>query len=228
MPKFDVHSYCTVRIKIEGVEADSHEAAIAAVEADFNLKRRIDRIISYDRPGEQISAIELDEAPASGFLVDVCGDDDFTDSLSFDIDKNGNPIRSQVLQKSTYTIPESESEDEIIVVRTNTAHGVISRFRSSTWRRAAYHDGFVAVYGMKNIYAYFYENDPSPPRIQIETYPGYIALYGPSGTVEARIMSSGDRHELRVFDPHYSKTFSSRAQAAAEGFSLIEANNQRQ
>lgn len=92
MPRYNVHSFLTVRVKVEGIEADSHKDAIATVENDHRLSREIAKMVFYDKPGEEISAIEMDEAPATAFIVDVCGDDDFENSLSFDVDDDGEPV----------------------------------------------------------------------------------------------------------------------------------------
>lgn len=88
MQQFNVHSYIPVRVKITGVEAADHRAAIKAVEDDGTLQRVIADLIAHDREGDQIEAIEVDEgALAVGYLVDVQGDEDFGNSVSFDVNQ---------------------------------------------------------------------------------------------------------------------------------------------
>lgn len=88
MPIFNVHSYIPVRVKVTNVEADTHEAAIAAVETNDPLQRVIATMIQHHREGDEIEAIEVDEgALAVGYLVDVVGDEQHENSRSFDVDQ---------------------------------------------------------------------------------------------------------------------------------------------
>ena len=67
MPKFDVHVYANVRLKVKGIEAESHEKAIDQVEdMDFH------EIFDNDHPieGEHVEWAE----ETLGFLVDGLDD----------------------------------------------------------------------------------------------------------------------------------------------------------
>lgn len=93
MALYDVHSYSVVRFKFTNIEAPDQKAAIAAVEADSTLTAEAAALISYDKPGSKIAAIEVDEgAPAVGYLVDEVGDDEYVHSNSYDVDRFGNVV----------------------------------------------------------------------------------------------------------------------------------------
>lgn len=88
MRKFDVHWYFVVRAKIAGVIANDHKSAIAAVEADRDIHNQMTRHVSLDRPGERLSSIDYSEETTS-YLVDVVGDTEYEESISFDCARNG-------------------------------------------------------------------------------------------------------------------------------------------
>lgn len=73
--KYDVHLYVAVRIKYEGIEADSQEAAVAKAEALHDTKDALRERLFAD-----------DEAPALGALVDEFGDESYEQTTYHELD----------------------------------------------------------------------------------------------------------------------------------------------
>lgn len=85
MPTFDVHQRRLVRIKVAGVEAIDHRDAIAKLSTDDYL-RDIEKAVNMDKDTGTVRSVQIedDEAPTS-YTVDVCGDDQYRDTLYFDV-----------------------------------------------------------------------------------------------------------------------------------------------
>lgn len=70
MPRYNVHCYHVVRSLFKDIEAESHEDAIEATRhMDF-----------------QLAAESEDAEEVTGWLVDVVGDDDYSNSIGFEAD----------------------------------------------------------------------------------------------------------------------------------------------
>ncbi len=88
MPKYNVHLYAEVRVKIVSVEADSMEEAIGSAEefADLNsyFLRNHCRNADTEKCGIADMHIEYSEfAEGCDYMVDVQGDDDYKQSVFF-------------------------------------------------------------------------------------------------------------------------------------------------
>jgi hypothetical protein len=69
--KYNVHAFAVVRVKIEGIEANSQKAAIEQVRNDFNFCKKFDK---YKSPETEF-AEEI-----AYWLVDEVGDSDYKNS----------------------------------------------------------------------------------------------------------------------------------------------------
>lgn len=78
MPKYDVHLYAVVRVKVSGVEACSMENAIEKAEGATPLHQMFDR-------GDMEYAEEI-----THYLVDVEGDEEYMQTKWFWYDDDGN------------------------------------------------------------------------------------------------------------------------------------------
>lgn len=85
MPMFDVHAFVSVRVKITGVVAGDHLAAIAVVEDDSSLFAEIGRRINFERPTDKIAAMAFAEE-TTAYLVDVTNAIDHDETLFFEYD----------------------------------------------------------------------------------------------------------------------------------------------
>lgn len=84
MPRYNVHAYVTVRVKVCGVEADNPQKAAKKVEDQADFSDLIDREeINYELGPElwPVADIAHDESRIETFLVDEDGDYDYTKSV---------------------------------------------------------------------------------------------------------------------------------------------------
>jgi hypothetical protein len=78
--QYDVHIFAVVRVKVCGVEAKSQVDAIKKAEADVNLSEAfLNTPLRSSHPVETEFAEEI-----QSFLVDVVGDDDYSETCAFD------------------------------------------------------------------------------------------------------------------------------------------------
>lgn len=80
MTTFDVHLYCTVRVKVAGVQAPSMKDAIEQAEDQLPLSELFDRDIGELHPnlhGATIVYAEADPNDIHTAMVDVQGDEDY-------------------------------------------------------------------------------------------------------------------------------------------------------
>lgn len=113
--------------------------------------------------------------------------------------------------------PIPAGNDSAPVLADGIVIGTISRGRG-LWRDAALLvDGKEVARRISGIIDHLRKAFGSVADIQIEIHPGYLALYGPDGAPHARILSAGNRHQLRVFNPHRSETYATRDAAIVAG-----------
>lgn len=81
--KYDVHIYLTTRFKVEGVEAPDMQAAMDAAVTQTAKDIGLEEAAKRGEYADEITA----------FLVDVCGDDEYAETESFDADgrPSGHP-----------------------------------------------------------------------------------------------------------------------------------------
>jgi hypothetical protein len=79
--KHDVHIYTTVRVKVKGVEAESHEAAIATAYEQTNF------VALFDRTGEVDTEHDYNEPMF--YLVDEEGDEEYLNSTWYEDNSDG-------------------------------------------------------------------------------------------------------------------------------------------
>src|SRR5690606_6400786 len=113
--------------------------------------------------------------------------------------------------------PIPAGSDSAPVLAEGIVIGTISRGQG-LWRDASLLvDGKEVVRGIPDIIDHLRTAFDSVADVQIEIHPGYLALYGPDGAPYARVLSSGSRHQLRVFNPHRSETYETRDAAVDAG-----------
>ena len=93
MPLYDVHLRLPVRFKFRNVEASSHEEAIAKVESDQDRMTRATDAVRREWKDGPLEYVEMDEAQTLSALVDLVGDEDHENTLDFDYDDAGRPVR---------------------------------------------------------------------------------------------------------------------------------------
>lgn len=90
MPKYDVHIYAVVRVKVSGVEADNMpeaiESAVEQADIDELFPHRV-----YPWGVETEDAEEI-----VGYLVDVVGDGEHSMTTYYEQDGDGNYIRGGI------------------------------------------------------------------------------------------------------------------------------------
>jgi hypothetical protein len=107
MPKFNVHQRRIVRIKVAGVEASDHRDAVSKLSTDEYL-RAIEMAVNMDIDEGTVRSIQIDdEEPPKSYIVDVCGDDQYKDTLHYDVREG--------------------PEGEVVVLWTSRPHGPPSR-----------------------------------------------------------------------------------------------------
>ena len=92
MPLYEVHCFEVVRIIVTGIEADSHRDAIRKVKETtdgwwMNVSTALDNLTKHGPIGN-VADIELTDEETTRYLVDVQGDEDFSDSRWFDGEGN--------------------------------------------------------------------------------------------------------------------------------------------
>jgi hypothetical protein len=79
LPSYDVIMYPIVIVKVNGVEAPDMEAAIKKAEASVDLNL----LLSNSNPGSGVKYIGFAD-DFDGFMVDVAGDSDYSQTHLFD------------------------------------------------------------------------------------------------------------------------------------------------
>lgn len=73
MPKYNVHMYCVYRVKYINIEAKN----------ELEACKKVDEELSSYPPDYSASEFEFADE-VTGFLVDVVGDEEYTQSCSYD------------------------------------------------------------------------------------------------------------------------------------------------
>lgn len=112
MPKYDVHSYRQIRVKVLGVEADGPQAAIESVEGNEAVDAEIRRLVNTEGATGPVADVEYQDGGVPvGWLVDPLDEDEegHGDGIAYDAGRDLTPV----LANDTSKLPSGAQSDAL-------------------------------------------------------------------------------------------------------------------